>query len=79
MRANVLGTLAAEQMKAIEDEDGEGEVQIVCSVVGIVGPQGEQSVRMRANCHPAVQAQLLAAAQQVVAAMIAQGNQPGFG
>jgi hypothetical protein len=79
MKANVLGTLAAEQMKAIEDEDGEGEVKIVCSVVGIEGPNGEQNVRMRANCPPTVQVQVLAAAQQAVAAMIAQGNQPGFG
>jgi hypothetical protein len=79
MKANVLGTLAAEQMKAIEDEDGDGEVKIVCSVVGIEGPNGEQNVRMRANCPPAVQVQVLAAAQQAVAAMIAQGNQPGFG
>jgi hypothetical protein len=34
---------------------------------------------MRASCPPAVQAQALAAAQQAVAAMIARGNQPGFG
>jgi hypothetical protein len=79
MKASALGTLAAEQMKAIEDDEGDGEVKIVCSVVGIEGPNGEQNVRMRANCPPAIQAQLLAAAQQVVAAMIAQGNQPGFG
>jgi hypothetical protein len=79
MRANVLGEVAAEQMKAIEDAPGEGEVKIVCSVVGIEGPNGEQNVRVRGNCHPAVQAQVLAAAQQLVAAMIAQGTQPGFG
>lgn len=79
MKASVLGTVAAEQMKAIEDTPDEGEVKIVCSVVGIEGPNGEQNVRVRANCHPAVQGQLLAAAQQVVATMIAQGNQPGFG
>jgi hypothetical protein len=79
MRASVLGTVAAEQMKAIEDSPDEGEVKIVCSIVGIEGPHGEQNVRVRANCHPAVQAQLLAAAQQVIAAMITQGNQPGFG
>lgn len=79
MKANVLGEVAAEQMKAIEESTDEGEVKIVCSVVGIEGPNGEQSVRMRANCHPTVQAQVLAAAQQVVVAMIAQGNQPGFG
>ncbi len=79
MRATVLGEVAAEQMKAIEESSDEGEVQIVCSVVGIVGPHGEQSVRMRANCPPAAQVQLLAAAQQAVAAMIAQGGQPGFG
>jgi hypothetical protein len=79
MQAKVLGEVAAEQMKAIEDSPGEGEVKIVCSVVGIEGPNGEQNVRVRGNCHPAVQAQVLAAAQQLVAAMIAQGTQPGFG
>jgi hypothetical protein len=77
MDTSVLGTVAAEQMKAIEESMDEGEVQIVCSVVGIAMPNGEQAVRIRANCPPAVQAQLLAAAQQGVAAMIAQGMQPG--
>ena len=71
MQATVLGEVAAEQMKAIEDSLDEGEVQVVCSVVGIQGPNGEQSVRFRANCPPAVQLQLLAAAQQGVAAQLA--------
>ena len=74
MQASVLGKVAAEQMKAIEDEMDEGKVEVVCSVVGIVGPNGEQSVRFRANCPPAVQLQLLAAAQQGLAARIAQGE-----
>jgi hypothetical protein len=61
----------------VEDSMDEGEVQIVCSVVGIAMPNGEQAVRMRSNCPPAAQLQLLAAVQQGIAAMIAQGNQPG--
>jgi hypothetical protein len=74
MKAGVLGEVAAEQMKAIEDDLDEGKVQVVCSVVGIEGPNGEQSVRMRANCPPPVQIQLLAAAQQGVAAQLAEGG-----
>lgn len=77
MDTSVLGTVAAEQMKAIEESMDEGEVQIVCSVVGIAMPNGEQAVRMRSNCPPAVQLQILAAAQQGAAAMLAQGQQPG--
>ena len=74
MQATVLGEVAADQMKAIEESLDEGEVQVVCSVVGIQGPNGEQSVRFRANCPPAVQLQLLTAAQQGVAAQLARGG-----
>jgi len=48
--ASVLGKVVAEQMKAIEDEMDGGKVEVVCSVVGVVGPNGEQSVRFRATC-----------------------------
>jgi hypothetical protein len=76
MQAKVLGEVAAEQMKAIEESLDEGEVQVVCSVVGIQGPNGEQTVRFRANCPPPVQMQLLAAAQQGLAVRLAQDGTP---
>jgi len=62
-----LGELVAEQMSAIEADLDEGRVEVVCSVVGVVGPNGEQNVRVRSNALPATQLQLLAAAQQVAA------------
>jgi hypothetical protein len=65
--AHVLGVVAAEQMAAIE-ADGEGEVQVVCTVVGIEEPDGERYIRMRSNCPPQVQLELLSGAQQGVIA-----------
>jgi hypothetical protein len=74
--STALGELVAEQMAAIEKDMDEGTVRVVCSVVGIEGPDGEQSVRFRSNCPPSVQLQLLAAAQQGIAAQLAQQGQP---
>jgi hypothetical protein len=62
-----LGELVAEQMAAIEADFDEGRVEVVCSVVGVVGPNGEQNVRVRSNVLPATQLQVLAAAQQIAA------------
>jgi hypothetical protein len=64
---NTLGELVAEQMAAIEADLDEGSVEVVCSVVGVVGPNGEQNVRVRSNVLPATQLQVLAAAQQLAA------------
>ena len=64
MKTATLGQVAAEQMKAIEDDYGEeGEIQVVCSIVGVAGPNG-QEVRMRSNCTPHTTLALLNQAQQ---------------
>jgi hypothetical protein len=73
MQAAVLGKVAAEQMKAIEENDEEGEVQIVCSVVGIVGPKGLE-VRMRSNGTPQTSLGLLNQAQQFALSQMVDGT-----
>jgi hypothetical protein len=74
MKTHVLGQLAAEQMKAIEDDYGEdGEIQVVCSVVGVAGPNG-QEVRMRCNCTPQTALGLLHQAQEFALSQLVDGQ-----
>jgi hypothetical protein len=74
MQTALLGQVAAEQMKAIEDDYGEdGEIQVVCSIVGVAGPDG-QEVRMRANCTPQTVLALLHQAQEFALSQLVDGE-----
>lgn len=74
MQAAILGRVAAEQMKAIEEDPAEGEVAVAVTIAGInteVGP----AARVRSNCDPLQRLMLLTQAQQaVIADMINQNK-----
>jgi hypothetical protein len=74
MKAAILGRVAAEQMKAIEEDPADGEVAIAVTIAGI-NTGGGPAARVRSNCDPLQRLMLLSQAQQaVLAEMMNQSN-----